>query len=368
MTAPAAQDTATSATGMRFSIDSWDASYGTALAVADEDLPASVARVETDVETPAGQWAPIPARSDLPHPSAVLFVDGVRRIDARVWIDDPPAPGTATASPVTGMATTASMAVCASYAAGVVCCCGQPGRRQAHLLAAEIRRGLFTTAAHATDIRTRAGTYRARHTIGSDTVPLTMTLSNALQQSLAEIEVITALAARAALPRVAEHAGSPARGQNGADDDLLVIDGPLRNRAHLPRTVGLIKTHRAGYLAPELNQVVAALTAGQRTPVFLMGTTWERHAWYLRLPSTPDVPGAPWAGVVRCEAATDLSRAQLTALANLSQTVLCRYASVAYKDSRAPQNLVPIAGLENALRHRLGDARVLYRALRKAAR
>jgi len=101
--------------------------------------------------------------------------------------------------------------------------------------------------------------------------------------------------------------------------------------------------------------------------VFLMGTTWERHASYLRLPSTPDVPGAPWAGVVRCEAATDLSRAQLTALANLSQTVLCRYASVAYKDSRAPQNLVPIAGLENTLRHRLGDTRVLYRALREAA-
>src|ERR1700691_2039925 len=75
----------------------------------------------------------------------------------------------------------------------------------------------------------------------------------------------------------------------------------------------------------------------------------------------------PWTGVVRCEAATDLSLPQLTALANLSQAVLCRYASVAYKDSRAPQNLVPIAGLENTLRHRLGDTRVLYRALREAA-
>ena len=369
MTVSGTQDTTSGPLGMRFCVDAWDVSYGTALAVADEDLPASVARVETDVETPADQWAPVPADGDVPHPSAVLFVDGVRRIDARVWIDDSPTTSAdaADALPVAGMAATASMAVCASYAAGVVCCCGQPGRRQAHLIAAEIRRGLFTTAAHATDIPTRGGTYRARHAVGSDTVPLTMTLSNALQQALAEIEVITALAARAALPRAAEHADSPSRGQDGADDDLLVIDGPLRNRTHLPRTMGLIKTHRAGYLPPELNQVVAALTAGQRTPVFLMGTTWERHAWYLRLPSTPDVPGAPWAGVVRCEAATDLSRAQLTALANLSQTVLCRYASVAYKDSRAPQNLVPIAGLENTLRHRLGDARVLYRALREAA-
>jgi hypothetical protein len=348
--------------GMRFSVDAWDVSYGTALALAEEELPASVARVETDVETPSDRWAPIPARSDVRHPSAVLFVDGVRRVDARVWIDDPapptggPAAGTLT-PPRTLAAATAAMSVCASYAAGVVCCCGQPGQRQAHLVAAEIRRGLFTTSPHATDIATRAGIYRARHTPGSDTVPLTMTLSNALQQALAEIEVITAVAARASGTGCGPH----------GIEDLLVIDGPLRNRAHLPRTIGLIKTHRAGYLPPALNQVVAALAAGQRTPVFLMGTTWERHAWYLRLPSTPDVPGAPWAGVVRCEAATDLSRAQLIALANLSQVVLCRYASVAYKDSRAPQNLVPIAGLENTLGHQLGDARVLYRALRDAA-
>ena len=369
MTVPETQDTARNVPGMRFSVDAWDVNYGTAVAVAEEDLPASVARVDTNVETPTGQWAPIPSRGDVPYPPAVLFVDGVRRIDARVWIDDAPeGAGAADGSQAAGPAATASMAVCASYAAGAVCCCGQQGRRQAHLLSSEIRRGLFTTAAHATDIQTRAGAYQARHTIGSETVPLTMTLSNALQQALAEIEVITALAARAALPRAGEHASSPPRGQNGADDDLLVIDGPLRNRAHLPRAMGLIKSHRAGYLPPELNQVVAALTAGQRTPVFLMGTTWERHAWYLRLPSTPDVPGAPWAGVVRCEAATDLSRAQLTALANMSQTVLCRYASVAYKDSRAPQNLVPIAGLENALRHRLGDTHVLYRALREAAK
>src|ERR1700761_9640369 len=46
---------------MRFSVDAWDVSYGTALAVEDEELPASVARIETDVETPADRWAPIAA-------------------------------------------------------------------------------------------------------------------------------------------------------------------------------------------------------------------------------------------------------------------------------------------------------------------
>ena len=99
MTVSGTQDTTSSPPGMRFCVDAWDVSYGTALAVADEDLPASVARVETDVETPADQWAPIPAGSDVPHPSAVLFVDGVRRIDARVWIDDSPAPSAEECAP-----------------------------------------------------------------------------------------------------------------------------------------------------------------------------------------------------------------------------------------------------------------------------
>jgi hypothetical protein len=351
--------------GMRFSVDPWDVSYGTAMAV--EEMRESAARVNTDIEVAADRWAPVGVRDDPPQPSAVLFVDGVRRIDARVWIDDPPAPATGSVGPTARLtgAATASMAVCASYAAGVVCCCGGTGPRQSHILATKVRRGLFTTAAHAIDIPTTAGTYRARHTMESTTVPLTMTLSNALQQALGEIEVATAVEARAALPGAPEHEHT---GVGGEDGDLLVIDGPLRNRAHLPRALGLIKTHHTEYLPPTLDAVVASLTAGERTPVFLMGTSWERHAWYLRLPCTPDTPGAPWAGVVRCEAATDLSLSQLTALANLSQAVLCRYASVAYKDSRAPQNLVPIAGLEHTLRHRLGDTRLMYRALQGAAR
>jgi hypothetical protein len=35
-------------------------------------------------------------------------------------------------------------------------------------------------------------------------------------------------------------------------------------------------------------------------------------------------------------------------------------------DPRAPQNLVPIAALERELRHRMGDQRLVYRALRAA--
>lgn len=110
--------------------------------------------------------------------------------------------------------------------------------------------------------------------------------------------------------------------------------------------------------------MVAALRAGERTPVFRLPGAWRRYAWYLRLPGRP---GAPWAGIVRLEAGGELAAEQAVALAGRSQLALPRFASAEYKDARAPQNLYPVGGLERVLRRRLGDPAVLYRALRRAA-
>lgn len=325
---------------MRFTVDGWDPAYGMSLEL-DDDLGESSARIVADIEIPEDRWRPIPVDPAMPRPAALLFVDGVRRIEARAWIDE-----TTSAA----LATDASAALCASYAAGVVCCCDH----RAHLLTAETRRGLFTIAPHAVDVTTNAGTYRACHTTPNPAMPLTVTLSAALQRRLAELELATAIAARTALT---SHGAT-------VDGDLLVVDGPLRGRQHLPRAIGYIKSHRSAYLPPDLHAMVGTLRDRERTPVFLMGTSWDRHAWYLRLPCAP---GAPWAGVVRIECSADLPRDEVIALANLSQATLCRYAPVEHKDPRAPQNLYPIAGLERALRRRLGDPRLLYRALRRAA-
>ena len=112
---------------MRFSVDSWDPAYGTSLELEDF-LGESTARVDVNVELPAGRWRAIDPDPARPVPDALLFVDGVRRIEARVWIDDDTGGG--------GPASEASAGLCASYAAGVVCCCG----RQAHLVQFETRR------------------------------------------------------------------------------------------------------------------------------------------------------------------------------------------------------------------------------------
>ena len=314
---------------MRFAVDPWNPSYGTSL---DAELGESAAQVVLDVELPAAQWQPIDPDPAARAPAAVLFVDGVRRVDAQVWVDGP--------------GPDASPALCASYAAGVVCCCADRG---AHLLAADVRRGLFTTAESATDVVTAAGTYRATHTAGRPDVNPAQLLSLAVQRELTDTELAAAATARTG---------------HGGDDDLLVVDGPLRGRQHLPRVIGFVKTHRSDYLPAPLGGMVGQLRAGQRTPVFRLGSSWERHTWYLRLPCRP---GGPWAGIVRVECSSELPAAAAVTLAGRSQVMLPRFASAEYKDSRAPQNLYPIAGLERELRRRLGEPNLLYRALRRAA-
>jgi hypothetical protein len=174
-------------------------------------------------------------------------------------------------------------------------------------------------------------------------------LSLALQQHLSDAEVQLALLFRKENPNA---------------NDLLFVDGPLRGRTHLDRTIGFIKTHHTTYLPPEQAAVVSELGEGQRTPAFTMGTSWRRSAWYLRLPGASS---APWSGVVRLECSADLPVPEVTRLADLSALLLPPLASSPHKDPRAPQNLVPIGGLERELRRRLGDQQLLYRSLRAAA-
>jgi hypothetical protein len=316
----------------RFSIDSWDPSYGSPFE--EGDPSDSTADVNPDVEMPSAQWTPVgvPWRNrpkDVrmgPLPEPVVVVDGVRRIDARIWIeaqDGPPVPG-----------------LCASWAAGAVRC----GER-AEIAAAVVGRAVFTPSASASAVITPLGTYEVHVAVSGDPDRLSL----ALQERMALDEVKVSMQARSAdLP--------PA---------LLVVDGPLRGRQHLTDAIGLIKTQHVRYLPEQLDPVLGLLEPGQRTPVFTVGTSWTRSSWYLRLPGGD--PSASRSGIVRCEAASDRSMADVVALADRTTLLLPKLASSRHRDPRAPQNLVPIAGLERVLRHRLGDRALLERALRRAA-
>lgn len=305
---------------MIFSVEAWDPEYGTGGDI--DALDASTDVVHADVEMPLDDWAPI-----TPSPQRVsgiiYFVDGVRRIDARVWVTDDGLvlPGT-----------------CATVAAGSVACSSDAAI--VHEVA--VQRAFFTPPTPgATSIDTEFGQYE--HVAIKTGSPEDLYLGIHEEMTRLETQIV------------------PVPGP----DDLVVFDGPLRGRVG-ERTVGLIKTQHVQYLELAQQQVVTSLDAGQRSPVFSIGA---RISWYLRLPGPRT---HRWAGIVRCEAPSTVPEdptgiALAVALADLVTATLPRYASEPHKEHRAPQNLYPIKGLEHALRRRLGDQRLLQRALRKAS-
>lgn len=309
-------------------VDAWDPSYGASFDTDGGEGPASpsTAQVETDAEVPAGEWAPIGVGRGARCPEVVLLVDGVQRKDALLWTEEEDG------SSYAGLA--------ASFAAGVVRCDLRNGVAEL-LPGARVGRALFTASPSAEDVVAGSVRYAVRRVGGSGEVGK---LPGAVQAPLTALEIEISGAARE------------------GDDDLLVVDGPLRSR-RLPRTLGFVKTQQKRYLPAQLTLVITSLRASQRTPVFKIGGPWGGWSWYLRLPGGG---GAPWAGIVRVECSPDLTVEQAIELADLSGVTLPRFASQAYKDPRAPQNLIPIAGLERRLRGLLGDARVLHRALTMA--
>lgn len=306
---------------MRFTVDPWDPAYGSSV---EGVVTPSEATVITDVEVAAKEWAPHRPPAGIEAPGAVVFIDGVRRLEARTWIET----GDGDAQP----------GIFASYAAGAVRCDGV-----ARVAGVEVARGVFAPVTDLATVETRHGPFFAYTT--TDSTP--EALMYAVHERMSECEV-----------RIAEQAR-----RDG--DELILLDGPLRKRGHIRDAVGIIKTHHVRYLPPALDRVVGALRAGERTPVFRVDAPpFSRTSWYLRLPGPV---GGPWAGVVRCEASGALPPAEVAALADVVSVTLPRFASEPHKDGRAPQNLYPIGGLERELRRRLGDSQLLYRALRTAS-
>lgn len=297
---------------MDYAIDNWDPDHGASIGAAMED---SDAVVDLDQEVPTESWTPI--ATDEPRATTVVFVDGVRRIDARVW-----AIGQHRTEP----------ALAVSIAAGAVRCTDR-----AEIIDSRVERilvgrgGLVPIAGLGVD-------YQPVAAAAADEA----TLVAAVQQHMGALEARVA----ADLPPC----------------DLLAVDGPLTGRSHIRNAVGYVKSHHTSYLPATVEPVVRRLAAGERTPVFLLSTSWQRWSWYLRLPGGS---GHPWAGVVRLEAPPNLTLPQATGVANRTAATLPRFASPPHRDARAPANLLPIAGLEDRLHHMLGNRDLLQRRLRQ---
>lgn len=313
----------------RLSVESWSPDYGAPMEGTEGGDNGEGPAVDVGFEVPARAWEP---RRPAPvEPATVAFVDGVRRIDATLaWDDDHGG---------------FHAGIAASVAAGVVCCYPRAGDRaaSAEITRVELDRVVLLTVPIDT-ITTRHGSWRHRPPSGRDDPGA---LSIELQQVMADLEVAVATAAAQ---------------DHGAEVTMVVVDGPIRRREKIPNALGHVKTHQHRYLPASVAAIIGQLEAGERTPVFAIGEPFPRLSWYLRLPGPRQ---HPWSGVVRHEIApTD--RAAATALADRAAATLGRFASNPARDPRAPQNLTPVGGLETQLRHRLGDAALLYRSLRHA--
>ncbi len=303
---------------MRLRVEAWEPDYGV------HEGPEEATAVPAEPAEP-GPWAP--RAGAQPHPGPWIFVDGVERVDAFVWVEDR-FPG-----------------VLFSYAVGAVVR-GEEGIRLAE--PALVQRVFVSPAAFPLELP-GGPAYRP------------------LEVPAASREEL--LAAARELRRKAEWA----LGQRLAEvhpDALLFHDGPLffpKETAFGPPRLGYVKSFFRRYLDGERAGILAELGPGERTPVFRVPAAARRtprdfFSWYQRLPLEPSPPYAQSAGLVRVETdAGELEEART--LAAHALFVLTRLASSPYRDPRAPANLLPVGGLERELRRRLGSRDLLRRRL-----
>lgn len=304
----------------RLHVEAWAPEYGASVEPID-DLAPTEGSVDIGVE--GRPWDPIPGRDDgVP---LVAFVDGVRRIDARLVLDDPDS------GPVPG--------ICGSYAIGAVL--WDRGARNSEVIGAAVHRLAVMAKGRKAEIPPGgpALTYEMESVADDDPGSLLRRFQGRMRLSEAALA-----------------------GDLGGGGHFVVADGPLHEPSPT-ETIGYVKSHHVDYLAGGPREIIGRLGAGERTPLFTI-KGWERYSWYLRL---ADIAGGhSWTGIVRCEASVTMPVADVIVLADRSAAILPTVASEAHLDPRAPQNLIPIAALERDLRHRLGDAGLVLRHLRAA--
>lgn len=159
--------------------------------------------------------------------------------------------------------------------------------------------------------------------------------------------------------------------QLGADaQSLVIMDGPIyQPAAQRPPdfpVIGYAKTMWQRYLPPEKEALLNRLEPAQRTPVFHIPASGRRKlelfSWYMRLPLNPTLPFHAGAGLIRVETPCEgLEEARYRA--DLSVNLLCQMASTPARDPRAPQNLIPVGGLELLLGRYMGQGDVLRRRI-----
>jgi hypothetical protein len=303
----------------RIFVEGWDPDYGSPL---DHDGALDPAEGSVDPRVELDAWEPLEGHDD--GVEQVAFVDGVRRVDARLTIDDP------VGGPIPGLVGT--------FAVGATR--WDRTARRSEVTEVRIERWAVLAGGREEQMPPVALEPGVRTVCSASDDPDLLMMELHTKMRRAEGELATAL----------------------ADECFVIADGPLNDLTAHP-TVGYVKSHRVTYLEPDRNAIVAELAPGQRTPLFCIAD-YKRYSWYVRLAMLDG--GHSWTGVVRCEVSGQLPTPDAVRIADRTAAILPLVASEPHVDPRAPQNLVPIGALERELRHRMGDRGLVFRALRHA--
>ena len=325
---------------MKIAVEAWSPEYGGEV---DLGPPEDLSSEKVDVTCEGRSWAPVAAPGEDALEGTVAFVDGTRRIDARVFVT-----GDERAAPVMGIA--------GSVGVGSVVCDSAPPASNGHG-----DRSLGTGGARISALRIdrfmAAGAgMNAALSCGAGLEYAALPVPSATLEGLVAAVHNQMRAREAALALELAEAGQ-----------LVFVDGPLAIQSPGPqRVLGFIKAHHKRYLQPAEESLLGRLRAGERTPLFAFGERRPRYSFYLRLCNLTEAAHG-WHGIVRCEVPAQLGLEGAVELAGAAASVLPRFASLPHWEARAPQNLVPVAGLERRLRHLLGDRDLVYRMIRSAA-
>jgi len=312
-----------SQSGLQLRLDPWPADYESA--VQFDELSSASAQIDPAVET--AEWTAIPLAASV-APRVLYFVDGVRRVEARVL-----------AARGGGMV----HGLFGSTAVG----CVRSADRQAVIDRVMVRRFLILGAGLHQSARLRIASCDLDFEGVSAPARSPMELIGELQNRM-----------RAAEAQLGETLL--------AAESCVFVDGPLHYSAtEVLGMVGVVKSIYMPYLDEERFALVHSLPPGRRTPLFLIrGGKNDRYSWYLRLARGRTIDHA-LAGIVRLEVSAAVGLEPARELAAIASSLLPRFASSPVRDLRAPQNLLPVGALEDELRRRMGDPLLIRRAIEK---
>lgn len=294
----------------------------------EESAPDGQEAVDTTIERESGEWNAIdPAVTPGSPRESVWFIDGVRRLEARVTAKSD------------GQYFYGAFG---AYAVGVV-----------HLNDYQAGFERFITG-------------RMLVLSSSDLPPREITLAPGLTYlpvRVADSEPDAPIRAIHGEMRKAEE--NLAREIAAHENRLVIVDGPLTFEDQTRGSaVGYIKRIIKTYLAPPQLALLTTLELGQRTPLFALQRSkrFSRISWFLRL-SEPRKGDSDFSGIVRLEVETAVGVEMAQMLADTCGKMLPELKARRALDQRAPQNLLPINALERFLRRKLGDERLIRRRL-----